>query len=230
MRRQHHGRPHLVQRREQVHQPPRALRVDVAGRLVGQQQRRPRDHRPRHRHELALAHRELRRFGLDQVGEAEPAQHLRDVARDLLLRGARDPQRQRHVVERAQVLKQPEVLEHDPDPAPDAGQRRAVQPGDIAPEQRYGPARRRVRQAHQAQERGLARSARADQKVKAAAREREIDVPQHLVTGAVTHPDRLQPQDGRAILVHRSTPPLAGPRREVCTDARMRLGDLQPKG
>src|SRR3954453_8462126 len=84
--------------------------------------------------------------------------------------------------------------------------------------------------ALQAQERGLARSARADQKVKAAAREREIDVPQHLVTGAVTHPDRLQPQDGRAILVHQSTPPLAGPRREVCTDARMRLGGLQPKG
>src|SRR5690349_13435254 len=56
-----HGGTGLVELDEQPQQTLAEIGIDVAGRLVGQQQLRPRDHRARDRRTLLLAAREHRR-------------------------------------------------------------------------------------------------------------------------------------------------------------------------
>jgi hypothetical protein len=54
--RQHHRRPQLAQLAEQVHKPARELAVEVAGRLVAEQEVGADDHGACDRDQLALAH------------------------------------------------------------------------------------------------------------------------------------------------------------------------------
>src|SRR5581483_7214157 len=61
VRRDHHRRPRFVELDEQAQEPLRKARIDVAGRLVGEQKLRPRNHRPRDGGALLLAAREHRR-------------------------------------------------------------------------------------------------------------------------------------------------------------------------
>src|SRR5262245_49720252 len=56
--RDNHGGAGLVELDEQSQQPLRQIGVDIAGRLVGEQKLRPRDHRPRDRRSLLFTTRE----------------------------------------------------------------------------------------------------------------------------------------------------------------------------
>jgi hypothetical protein len=86
-----------------------------------------------------------------------------------------------------------------------------VEPGDIPAEKGYGAARRRVRQAEQAQERRLAGAARADEEVEAARGEAQVDVAQHLLAGrGVARADAPQLQDDRAPVLVVHDPALTG--------------------
>ena len=79
-----HRRPRAVDAVQQLHDPDRGLGIEVAGRLVGQQQRRMVDERARHRHALLLAAGEL--VGeVAQLGQqAGEPQDVGDLARTSL--------------------------------------------------------------------------------------------------------------------------------------------------
>ncbi len=97
-------------------QPPRERRVDVAGRLVGEQDLGLADQRAGDRGALLLPARQHRREGVHAVAEADPAEeldHVGAVARLLLVE---DTERQRDILEGGQVVEQAEILEYDADP------------------------------------------------------------------------------------------------------------------
>ena len=66
-------------------------RIDVAGRLVGEQELRPRDHRARDRRALLLAAGQHRRQRIHAVAEADPVQQFDDLA--AIARSPRGPSR-----------------------------------------------------------------------------------------------------------------------------------------
>ena len=65
-----------VERGEQVQQALGHVGIDVAGRLVGDEQLGPVDHRAGDRDALLLAARQRRRPGAGAVGEPDPGEHL----------------------------------------------------------------------------------------------------------------------------------------------------------
>ena len=112
---------------QQVHHRLAGRLVQVAGRLVGQQQPRPRREGTGQRHALLLAAGELARAG----GSADaPARPHRSASRrsGRRRRGAGQLQRHRDVLQRGHRRDQVERLEHDADSlAPQPGQRVLVQ-------------------------------------------------------------------------------------------------------
>ena len=108
----------LVQALEDAHHFDARPRVEVAGRLVGQQDRRVVDQRARDRDALLLAARQLVRMVIRPVARGRPASST--VGRALvplgrLQRVAAVEQRQLDVVERRGPRQQVEPLEHEPD-------------------------------------------------------------------------------------------------------------------
>src|SRR5450756_2212494 len=69
----------LVEFDEQPQQAPAQRRIDVAGRLVRQQQLRPRDHGAGDRGALLLAAGQDRRQGVHPLAEADPFQEIDDL-------------------------------------------------------------------------------------------------------------------------------------------------------
>ena len=88
--------------------------VEVAGRLVGQQDRRVVRERPRDRHALLLAARELRRVVMAAVRQARP-RRAAPRARAPRAGHARDLHRHQHVLERRQRRDQVKELEDEAD-------------------------------------------------------------------------------------------------------------------
>ena len=112
-----------VERFEQMDQPRCHLRIDIAGRFVGDEQIGLGDDRAGNRNALLLAARQGRRARTGPVRQPDPGQHLADRAFDLGLTLAGDPQGQRDIVERRQMPDQPKVLKHHADPAAEGGKR-----------------------------------------------------------------------------------------------------------
>ena len=98
-------------------QAARHLRVDVAGRLVGEQQLGLADHGARDGRALLLAARQHRRIGVHAVAEADPLQEIRHVLPVVVDSLADDAQGQRDVLPGRQMVEQAEILEHDADAA-----------------------------------------------------------------------------------------------------------------
>ena len=90
--------------------------VDVAGRLVGEEERRSSNERARDRDELHFAARELRRHVPLARAHPDARDGLRD--RGFIGRGAVDEVRKHHVLAGAEGRYQVEELVHDPDLAP----------------------------------------------------------------------------------------------------------------
>jgi len=63
--------PHRVDVAHQIHDVPAVGAVEIAGRLVGQQDRRIVGQRPRQRHALLLSARQLRRVVMRAAGQAD---------------------------------------------------------------------------------------------------------------------------------------------------------------
>ena len=105
--------------------------VEVAGRLVGQQDRRVVGERARDRHALLLAARELRRIVMARGRAARP-RPAGVVARAAGVRHAGNLHRHEHVLERGQRRQQVEELEDEPDArAAQPGQRVLVERRDV---------------------------------------------------------------------------------------------------
>ena len=89
-----HRRAAGVDVAEQVHDLERQIRVEVARRLVGQDERRLVDERARDRDALLLAARQLQRIRVHPVLQAQPLEHLERAAL-LLHRGGAEHARAR---------------------------------------------------------------------------------------------------------------------------------------
>src|ERR1700742_364549 len=125
----------FVELDEQPQQPPPQGRIDIAGRLVREQQLRARDHGARDRGALLLAAGEDRRQRIHALAEADPAQqvdHLLAVARFVL---AHDAERQRHVLIGGHVVEQAEILQHDADAPAQVGNVVLAEQRDVLAEQ-----------------------------------------------------------------------------------------------
>src|ERR1041384_4796058 len=134
----------LVQRLEQRHHLDRGPAVEVAGRLVRQQNRGAGDQRPRDRDPLLLPAGELARLVVEAVAEADPFQGL--FRKSLRIQLAAAPvveQPQLHVGERGGAGEQVEPLKDEADlRVPDIGQLVGVEPVHPHPVQPVAPAAR----------------------------------------------------------------------------------------
>ena len=144
---------------DEQHDPLPGLRVELAGRLVGEQQPRPVRERPGDRDPLLLAARELVRPVLRPLAEADELQQLGHARVALAGIRADEPQRHLDVLGRGQDRDQAERLEHERDRlAADAPPTRPRQARDLRPVDDDGARRRLVEAAEQVEQRRLAAS------------------------------------------------------------------------
>src|SRR5437660_8618748 len=106
-----------VQRAEQVQDGLGGARVELAGRLVREQQRGLVHERARDRDALLLAPGERRRAVVHAVAEAHVAQHALGTGARVARRTPGVARGQRDVLARVEVRQQVEALEHEPDGA-----------------------------------------------------------------------------------------------------------------
>src|SRR6266511_440636 len=173
----HHHRHAALgpQPRQQLQDLVAGARVEVAGRLVGQQHRRLGRQRPGDRHPLLLAAGELRGPVQQALGEAHGLQGLGGAPAPL---GPAEPavdQREADVAERRGPRQELEVLEDEADHlVAEPGQLVVGQPGDVAPLERQAAAGRPVQAAEQAEQGGLPRAARSHDRQRVPARDRHV--------------------------------------------------------
>src|SRR6478735_3535872 len=113
----HHRGAQPVELDEQPEQAAGQRRVDIAGRLVGEEDFRLLDQRPRNRGTLLLAARQNRRQHMHALTQTDPFQQLGDVVLVARLLAAAHPERQGDIVVGGHVLEQAKVLEDDTDAA-----------------------------------------------------------------------------------------------------------------
>src|SRR5690606_8611574 len=175
----HDGGALLVDFLEQLHHPARHLRIEVAGRLVRQQQARAARERARDRGALLLAAGQLGRIVLHARAEADLRQRLLDALAALGGRHAAVAQRHVAVVEQVEVRDQVEALEDEADLA--VAQLRARVVGQtahvLAVEQVFAPGEG-LQQARDVEEGGLARARGAGDRNELAVAHVQVERPQ----------------------------------------------------
>ena len=103
---------------EQAQQPLCQVGIHVTGRLIGEQELRPRNHSTCNGSPLFLSagqHGRQRPYSITQSHPIEQLKHLLAIALLLL---PHDPQGQCDVLKRAHVIKQAKILKYDPDAPP----------------------------------------------------------------------------------------------------------------
>ena len=142
------------------------LLVERAQRLVHQEDARPEDEGPRQRDALLLAAGELARQPLLVAGEPHQLERLADAPPRLGARASCDLERERHVLRHGQMGEHRVALEYHPELAALGRQ------GGHRPAVHEHLAAGRIREARDHHEgRGLARSARAEQREERAGRD-----------------------------------------------------------
>ena len=165
---------------QQVVQVLGRVLVEIAGRLVGQEERRPHHERAGDRDALLLAARQHARPVLEALGEADALEQARGALAALGGRLARDAQRHLGVLDRAELRQQVVELEHEPHVLVAERDHRLVREAaelDLvdADRARVG----RVEPAQDVQQRALADARRSDDGHHLAALEREIEILEH---------------------------------------------------
>src|SRR5262249_36028837 len=105
----------LVQLDEQPQQAATQRRIDAAGRLVREQQLRPRGYRPGNGCTVLLTARQDRRQRIHALAEPDPSQEIDLLAAIARFLPAHDAERQCHVLIGRHVVEQAEILQHDAD-------------------------------------------------------------------------------------------------------------------
>src|SRR2546423_10085193 len=192
--RHHHGRlPVRLDRvAEQLEDLAARRRVEVAGRLVGEPDRRARDERPGDRDTLLLAAGELARPVGAPIAEADLAGELLEPTLLRLLAG--DRQREHDVLLRRQHREQVEELEDEADVlTPELRQLRVVQLRDVRAVDVDVARGRAVEPGEQVHQGRLAGAGRPHHRRQLLARDVEIDATQRVdgrVALAVTAAER----------------------------------------
>ena len=155
----HDGGAAAVDVLQQVEDLARHQRVEVAGRLVRQDEPRVARQDARDGDALLLAARELRGQVAQARGEADERQRALDPLLAVGRGQAAVAQRHVDVVEHVEVGDQVEALEDEPDLlVPDARHLVVVEAAHVLPVEQVGAALERVEQARDVQERRLARA------------------------------------------------------------------------
>ena len=113
----HHRGAEAIELDEQPDQALADVGIDIARRLVGEKDVGLGDDRARDRHALLLAARKRRRLVVQPLAQSDPGQQLLHVLAVVADAPAGQPQGQRDIVERGQMIEQAEFLEHDADAA-----------------------------------------------------------------------------------------------------------------
>ncbi len=155
------GRAVAVDLLEQLHHRARHLRVEIAGRLVGEQQLRAAGQRAGDRHALLLAARQLGRIVAHARRKADALQRLADALPALGGRHLAVAQRHVDVVVDVEIGNQVEGLEDEADLAvADARAAVVAELADILAVELVAAAGRRFEQAGDVEEGRLARTRR----------------------------------------------------------------------
>ena len=161
--------------------------IQIAGWLVTKHEPRLPDERPRDRHPLPLAARQLTRSMIDSIGEA----HLRDEVAGSLgglvstslrreLGCGSDQRRDQNIFENRTLRQQAVVLEDEPDRGiAERGQFVGPELKRVAPVERHGTGGRGLERAQEIQQRALAAAGWSHDGRRLAGRERERHVAQH---------------------------------------------------
>ena len=168
-------------------------RVEVAGRLVGEDQHRARDQRPGDGDALLLAAGELGRLVVEPVAEPEALERSPRALRPLVPRDALVDERRGDVLERGRPREEVERLEDEADgAAPDAGQVVVVERPDLRPGEPVAPGCRPIEAADDVHQRRLAAAGRPDDRQEVAGADVEVDAPEG---GDLEAPGRVDPRD-----------------------------------
>jgi hypothetical protein len=203
-RHEHRG-AELVDLDQQLDQLPARHRVEVAGRLVGDEDGGIVDQGPRNGGALLLATRKLGRQMVCVVLQPDQAEQLRNPLPHDRSRNSCDVEREGDVLPHRLVRQQPEILEDDADSPPKPRHLPPAHAKQVVARDRHVSGRRHLLADEEPNERALAGARRADQEDEVAARDLDVDVCQcHLAVG-VGHPDVHHADDrGVGICVARS--------------------------
>ena len=132
---------------------PPGRAVEVAGGLVGKEERRPRDERARDRDALALAAGQLVGAVVEPLAETDPLERAPGERRAFARAEPAIDERQRDVGERARAGEKLEVLEHEADSAiAERRERVVVQGRDVTAAKPIRPFRGDVEAAEEVHE------------------------------------------------------------------------------
>ena len=155
--------------------------VEVAGRLVGEQQARLQNQRPGQRDPLLLAARELAGLVIEAVAEPDDLQHLARLGLGLFARLAMDQARHRGVLQRGEFGQEVMELEDEADAVvAEAGQVLLAHREGVLSLEQHRPGGRRIERADHVQERALAHAAGADERGHLAGLEAEAGAAQDV--------------------------------------------------
>jgi hypothetical protein len=172
------GRPGAVDAVEQLHDPNGRVRVEVARRLVADEERRVVDERARDRDALLLAARELVGERVRLVRETDHRQHLWHLLADRRAVLALHLQRVGHVLGGGAARQQLEVLEDAADVAAQHRHLRRLEAAELAAADHHLAARRLELLQQQPDQRRLPRAGGADDEHELALVDVERDVVQ----------------------------------------------------
>src|SRR5438132_13562163 len=195
-----------------AHHLDAGLAIEVARRLVGEQQRRPIYERARNRDALLLAAGELIGMVIEPFAQTNRRQRFgRTLAPLGRVNTARVEQRQLDVLEGGGARQQVKALEHEPDfRVADARQLARTELRHVLAVEKVLSARRPIEAAEQVHERGLAGARRTGERDELAGRDVERDPTErrHLHFADVVDLRQLPRGDDG---VHRPAPPRAPP-------------------
>src|SRR5581483_302697 len=198
--------PGPVQFDEQPQQATAERRVDIAGRLVGKQQMRPRNDRTRDRRALLFTARQDRRQRIHALAESDPFQQVDDflpIARFFL---ADHTKRQRHVLVGGHVIQEPKILQHDSNSLAQIGDLVLAEQRDILAEKIDQAPGRPEREKQQLEQRSLAGPRRPREKLEGMGGNLETEVAQDFRAESIAQTDIFEPNQVQL----RSTEGVAG--------------------
>src|ERR1044071_5571264 len=186
------GGPRHVQLLEQVHDRLAVLRIEVAGGLVGEEDRRLAAHGARHGDTLLLTAGQLAGQVLRAMRHADALERGGDALLALGRPHAAIRERQLHVLEYVEIANQIETLKNESDLAiahPRPLRQRQLRHCLVV--QRVGAVARRVQQAENRQQRGLAAPRRPRDRHVLAAMDLDVDVVERVRLDLVGEEDLL---------------------------------------
>src|SRR6266478_1021593 len=186
----HHRHADILEASEEAHDLERQVRIEIAGGLIRDEQRRLAHHRARDADALLLADRQFERQRAFHAEQSHLVQGGAYALVDFLQRCRGHGQRQRDVVEHRPVGEQPVVLEHHANAAPERRDMPPFEGAGVAAVHHHVATRGALEQRDELERRALAGAGAAGEKHHLAVVDVEADVGERLAPAGVAfaHP------------------------------------------